>query len=118
MLKTKKIFILFLLINHDFVDGDLLESNVITKNLTPNKSCFSYQPNLGGVDDIDSLDIKSDKFEITDQKILILNDNVEIDFPDGLLKAGKARLDQEKGVLDFKKNGDLFLEGYFFRSTS
>ena len=59
MLKTKKIFILFLLINHDFVDGDLLESNVITKNLTPNKFCFSYQPNLGGVDDIDSLDTVS-----------------------------------------------------------
>ena len=118
MLKIKKIFILFLLINHDFVNSDLLENNVVTKNLIPNKSCFSYQPYLGGVDDIDSLDIKSDKFEITDQKILILNDNVEIDFPDGLLKAGKARLDQEKGVLDFKKNGDLFLEDYFFRSTS
>ena len=80
MLKIKKIFILFLLINHDFVNSDLLENNVVTKNLIPNKSCFSYQPYLGGVDDIDSLDIKSDKFEITDQKILILNNNVEIDF--------------------------------------
>ena len=79
-----------------------------------NNSCLVYQPFLGVVEDIESLDIKSDKFEITDKKVLILNGNVEIDFPDGFLRSGKARVDQDKGLVDFKKKGDLFLQDYFF----
>ena len=81
-----------------------------------NNSCLVYEPFLGVVEDIESLDIKSDKFEITDEKVLILNGNVEIDFPDGLLRSGKARVAQDKGLVDFKKNGDLFLKDYFFRA--
>jgi hypothetical protein len=53
------------------------------------------------VKDAESLDIKSDKFEITDEKVLILNDNVRIDFPEGILNAGKARIDQENGFVNF-----------------
>ena len=92
----------------NYVVGDILKSEVFTEN-TSNTSCMIYQPYLGVVQDLESLDIKSDKFEITDEKVLILNDNVQIDFPEGILKAGKARLDQENGLVNFKKGGELFL---------
>ena len=39
-----------------------------------------------------------------------------LDFPDGILKAGKARVDRKNGLVNFKKEGDLFLENYFFRA--
>ena len=100
----------------NYVVGDILKSEVFTEN-TSNTSCMIYQPYLGVVQDLESLDIKSDKFEITDEKVLILNDNVQIDFPEGILKAGKARLDQENGLVNFKKGGELFLEDYFFNSN-
>ena len=95
--------------------GDLLKDKILTEN-TNTKTCISYQPYLGIVEDIESLDIKSEKFEITENEALILNGNVEIDFPDGILKAGKARVDRNNGLLDFKKGGDLFLKNYFFRA--
>ena len=95
--------------------GDLLKDKILTEN-TNTKTCISYQPYLGIVEDIESLDIKSEKFEITENEALILNGNVEIDFPDGILKAGKARADRNNGLLDFKKGGDLFLKNYFFRA--
>ena len=50
------------------------------------------------------LDIKSEKFEITDNQALILNGNVVIDFPDGILEAGKARVDRKNGTVEFKKD--------------
>ena len=65
---------------------------------------------------MESLDIKSEKFEITDNEALILNGNVVIDFPDGILEAGKARVDRKNGTVEFKKEGDLFLKDYFFRA--
>ena len=43
---------------------------------------------------MESLDIKSENFEITKNQALILDGNVVIDFPDGILKAGKARVDR------------------------
>ena len=100
----------------NYLVGDILKSEVFTENTT-NTSCMIYQPYLGVVQDLESLDIKSDKFEITDEKVLILNDNVQIDFPEGILKAGKARLDQENGLVNFKKGGELILENYFFNSN-
>ena len=114
MLKNKRLFFLltfFVYQNPAF--ANLVDEGILFKN-TQNNSCLVYQPFLGVVEDIESLDIKSDKFEITDEKVLILNGNVEIDFPDGLLRSGKARVDQDNGLVDFKKNGDLFLEDYFF----
>ena len=96
--------------------GDLLTDKILSENSTNTKTCLVYQPFLGEVEDMEGLDIKSEKFEITDNEALILNGNVVIDFPDGILEAGKARVDRKNGTIEFKKNGDLFLKDYFFRA--
>ena len=80
--------------------------DVLVEAIDKDRSCFSYIPNIGKVTDIDNLDVKSDQFEITDEKVLILNGNVELDFPDGTMFAGKARIDRTNGSVEFKKNGD------------
>ena len=96
--------------------GDLLTDKILIENSTNAKTCLVYQPFLGDVEDMEGLDIKSEKFEITDNEALILNGNVVIDFPDGILEAGKARVDRKNGTVEFKKKGDLFLKDYFFRA--
>ena len=96
--------------------GDLLTDKILSENSTNTKTCLVYQPFLGEVEDMEGLDIKSEKFEITDNEALILNGNVVIDFPDGILEAGKARVDRNNGTVEFKKEGDLFLKDYFFRA--
>ena len=96
--------------------GDLLTDKILSENSTNTKTCLVYQPFLGDVEDMEGLDIKSEKFEITDNEALILNGNVVIDFPDGILEAGKARVDRKNGTVEFKKEGDLFLKDYFFRA--
>ena len=96
--------------------GDLLTDKILNENNTNTKTCLVYQPFLGDVEDMEGLDIKSEKFEITDNEALILNGNVVIDFPDGILEAGKARVDRKNGTVEFKKEGDLFLKDYFFRA--
>ena len=96
--------------------GDLLTDKILSENNTNTKTCLVYQPFLGDVEDMEGLDIKSEKFEITDNEALILNGNVVIDFPDGILEAGKARVDRKNGTVEFKKEGDLFLKDYFFRA--
>ena len=119
MLKIDKFFVLIVLsIYQVLLNADLLDDQILIPINNANKSCMVYQPYLGVVDDIESLDIRSDKFEITDQKALILNGNVEVDFPEGLLKSGKARIDQDNESISFKKKGDLFLKDYFFRANS
>ena len=96
--------------------GDLLTDKILNENNTNTKTCLVYQPFLGDVEDMEGLDIKSEKFEITDNEALILNGNVVIDFPDGILEAGKARVDRKNGAVEFRKEGDLFLRDYFFRA--
>ena len=86
------------------LNGDLLEDGILEKNSSNNLTCLAYKPYLGKVQDMESLDIKSDKFEITEQNALILNGNVEIDFPDGILISEKARVDQDNGFVDFVMN--------------
>ena len=116
MLKIKRLFYLAIFIVYqNNLTGNLLDEGILVRNAN-NNSCLVYQPYLGVVDDIESLDIKSDKFEVTDNEALILNGNVVLDFPDGILKAGKARVDRKNGLVNFKKEGDLFLENYFFRA--
>ena len=116
MLKIKRLFYLAIFIVYqNNLTGNLLDEGILVRNAN-NNSCLVYEPYLGVVDDIESLDIKSDKFEVTDNKALILNGNVVLDFPDGILKAGKARVDRKNGLVNFKKEGDLFLENYFFRA--
>jgi len=112
----KKTFLLILLILQGNLNGSLVEDGILKKNLSNNNTCLIYTPDLGIVEDIEGLDIKSDKFEMTDNEALILNGNVEIDFPSGVLKSGKARVDRKNGVVEFKKNGDIYLEDYFFKA--
>ena len=47
---------------------------------------------IGQVEEMEGLDIKSDKFQITDDKSLIFNGNVVIDFPEGILEAQNAEI--------------------------
>ena len=116
MLKIKRLFYLAIFIVYqNNLTGNLLDEGILERN-TSNNSCLVYQPYLGVVDDIESLDIKSDKFEVTANEALILNGNVVLDFPNGILKAGKARVDRKNGLVNFKKEGDLFLENYFFKA--
>ena len=118
MQKVLKIVYITIIVScHNFILADFLDSESIKINTNKNSSCLIYEPFLGVVTDIENLNIKSDKFEITEKKILILNDNVEIDFPDGLLKTRKARVDRENGIIEFKKNGELLLKDFFFKSA-
>ena len=109
-------FLISIFIYQGHLNGSLIESGVLEKNLSNNTSCLIYQPYLGIVEDIESLDVKSDKFEMTENEALILNGNVEIDFPNGVLKSGKARVDRKNGVVEFKKDGAIYLEDYFFKA--
>ena len=110
------LFFIICLMFFNNLPGDLLTDKILSENITNTKTCLVYQPFLGDVEDMESLDIKSEKFEITDNEALILNGNVVIDFPDGILEAGKARVDRKNGTVEFKKEGDLFLKDYFFRA--
>ena len=116
-IKNNIIFLIFLSIFQSHVYADLLSDGVLLKSSDSKDACFTYQPYLGSVKDIDNLDIKSDRFEITDEKVLILNGNTEIDFPDGFIYAGKARIDKSNGSVEFKKNGDIYLKDFFFRAN-
>ena len=108
------LFFIICLMFFNNLPGDLLTDKILSENSTDTKTCLVYQPFLGHVEDMEGLDIKSEKFEITDNEALILNVNVVIDFPDGILEAGKARVDRKNGTVEFKKEGDLFLKDYFF----
>ena len=117
MLRIKQVLCIVLCIFYqNYLSGDLVDDGILLQDIKSNNSCLVYTPYLGEVLDIESLDIKSDKFEITDNEALILNGNVVLDFPNGILKAGKARVDRKNGLVNFKKEGDLFLENYFFRA--
>ena len=113
----KVVFITIIVSFHNFILANLSNSESIKINTSASSSCLIYEPYLGVVKDIENLNIKSDKFEITENKVLILNDNVEIDFPDGILKTRKARVDRENDIIEFKNNGELSLKDFFFKSA-
>ena len=113
----KVVFITIIVSFHNFILANLLNSESIKINTSASSSCLIYEPYLGVVKDIENLNIKSDKFEITENKVLILNDNVEIDFPDGILKTRKARVDRENDIIEFKNNGELSFKDFFFKSA-
>ena len=98
------------------LNGDLIKEGILTENRSNNEVCLTYQPYLGTVENIESIDIKSQRFEITDNDILLLDGDVDIDFPNGVLKANTAKLDRNNGLVQFKRGGSLFLEDYFFKS--
>lgn len=112
--KTLSIVVCLIFVNN--LNGDLFKDKILSIDNANSGACLVYRPYLGTVEDIKSLDIKSEKFEITENEALILNGNVIIDFPDGILKAGKARVDRKNGLVNFKKQGDLFLKDYFFNA--
>ena len=75
MVKMKKSFyFLFLIGFQGLLSANLVDEGILMKS-DNNNACLIYQPYLGTVKDIDNLDIKSDKFQINDEKILFL-DNI------------------------------------------
>jgi LPS-assembly protein len=49
---------------------------------------------------------------------LILQGNVELDFPEGLLRSQNAELDRENGKIKFSKDGDIFLKDFYFNADN
>ena len=97
--------------------GNMLVGNVLTKAPAANiNSCLIYTPNLGTTKPGENLKVNSDKFEFTDDKKLKLKGNVELDFPEGLLRAKAARLDRESGQIRFSGGGDIFLDQFYFNA--
>ena len=103
---------LFVHANEEFlVDG------VLVPTAQPNtQSCISYFPVMGLVKEMEDLKVNSEKFKFTDDKKLILDGNVELDFPEGLLRAQSAELDRENGKIKFSNNGEIFLEDFYFNA--
>ena len=103
---------LFVHANEEFlVDG------VLVPTAQPNtQSCISYFPVMGLVKETEDLKINSDKFKFTDDKKLILDGSVELDFPEGLLRAQSAELDRENGKIKFSNNGGIFLKDFYFNA--
>ena len=94
--------------------GSLKINDVLVPSSENIKSCFLYSPVLGGVQEKEDLKINSDKFQIADDNKLLLSGNVELDFPEGLLRANYAELDRESGTAKFSKSGEIFLRLLFF----
>jgi len=104
---------LFIHANEEFlVDG------ILVPTAQPNtQSCISYVPVMGLVKEAEDLKVNSDKFKFTDDKKLILDGNVELDFPEGLLRAQSAELDRENGKIKFSNKGEIFLEDFYFNAN-
>jgi len=97
-------------------NGDFLVDDVLVQSKENTLSCISYVPNIGKVKKNEDLEINSDKFQITDDKRLVLYGNVALDFPEGLLKAQNAELDRENGKVKFSNSGEIFLTNFYFKS--
>ena len=96
--------------------GEFLVDDVLVQSKGNTLSCISYVPNIGKVKKNEDLEINSDKFQITDDKRLVLYGNVSLDFPEGLLKAQNAELDRENGKVKFSNSGEIFLTNFYFKS--
>ena len=93
---------------------DFLVDGVLVPAPQPNnQSCISYMPNMGKVKEAEDLKVNSDKFQFTDDKRLILQGNVELDFPEGLLRSQSAELDRDNGKIRFKNKGQIFLRDFY-----
>src|SRR6056300_35462 len=97
-------------------NGEFLVDNVLVQSKENTLSCISYVPNIGKVKKNEDLEINSDKFQITDDKRLVLYGNVSLDFPEGFLKAQNAELDRENGKVKFSNSGEIFLTNFYFKS--
>ena len=96
--------------------GEFLVDDVLVQSKENTLSCISYVPKIGKVKKNEDLEINSDKFQITDDKRLVLYGNVSLDFPEGLLKAQNAELDRENGKVKFSNSGEIFLTNFYFKS--
>jgi LPS-assembly protein len=97
-------------------NGDFLVDDVLVQSKENTLSCISYVPNIGKVKKNEDLEINSDKFQITDDKRLVLYGNVSLDFPEGLLKAQNAELDRDNEKVKFSNSGEIFLTNFYFKS--
>ena len=98
--------------------GSLKINDVLVPSSENIKSCFLYSPVLGGVQEKEDLKINSDKFQIADDNKLLLSGNVELDFPEGLLRANYAELDRESGTAKFSKSGEIFFQDFYFSANN
>ena len=115
----KKLHLLAILLGLIFSihsNGEFLVDNVLVQSKENTLSCISYVPNIGKVKKNEDLEINSDKFQITDDKRLVLYGNVTLDFPEGLLKAQNAELDRDNGKVKFSNSGEIFLTNFYFKS--
>ena len=115
----KKLHLLPILLGSFFSihsNGEFLVDNVLVQSKENSLSCISYVPNIGKVKKNEDLEINSDKFQITDDKRLVLYGNVALDFPEGLLKAQNAELDRDNGKVKFSNSGEIFLTNFYFKS--
>ena len=94
----------------------LVDGVLVTAPQPNNQSCISYMPNMGKVKEAEDLKVNSDKFQFTDDKRLILQGNVELDFPEGLLRSQSAELDRNNGKIRFKNKGQIFLRDFYFNA--
>jgi LPS-assembly protein len=99
------------------VEDFLVEGILIPEPQSNTRSCIGYIPSMGIVKESEDLKVNSDKFQFTDDERLFLHGNVEVDFPEGLLKAQNAVLDRNNGKINFTKKGEIFLEGYYFNAN-
>jgi LPS-assembly protein len=97
-------------------NGEFLVDDVLVQSKENTLSCISYVPNIGKVKKNEDLEINSNKFQITDDRRLVLYGNVSLDFPEGLLKAQNAILDRENGKVEFSNSGEIFLTNFYFKS--
>ena len=95
------------------VDGVLIPAPQINT-----QSCISYIPKMGVAKEAEDLKVISDKFQFADNKILILQGNVELDFPEGLLRSQGAELDKDNGKIIFTNEGEIFLRDFYFNADS
>ncbi len=94
----------------------LVDGVLVPAPQSNNQSCISYMPNMGKVKEAEDLKVNSDKFQFTDDKRLILQGNVELDFPEGLLRSQSAELDRDNGKIRFKNKGQIFLRDFYFNA--
>ena len=114
---TALFFVTLVLPNKIF--GQSLEDSILIAAPKSNvNSCIIYNPIIGTTKDGENLKVNSDKFEFTEDERLILKGSVELDFPNGLLRANKADLDRKNGKIEFSGGGDIFLDQFYFKSDS
>ena len=101
-----------------FAYGDISELVLIPTSESNVSRCIAYSPLMGEVKEGQDLKVNSDQFEFTDNKNLVLDGNVTLDFPEGLLKAQNANLDRDNGKIQFFNGGEIFLKDFYFRAEN